>query len=177
MSTPTSDPADVLERAWCGHATAVFRFALRCVRRRDLAEDLTSEAFLALGRHLDAVVVEQLPSWLFTVVKNRAVDHWRRLGTERRHALRAPQGAAAAAGGDDVRALLRSPALKPVHRACLTLHYAHGMTRAEVAARTGLSETQVKGHLQYGLALLRLQVMRSARGPARRSLPPSRPRC
>jgi DNA-directed RNA polymerase specialized sigma24 family protein len=29
------------------------------------------------------------------------------------------------------------------------------MTRAEVAAATGLSETQVKGHLQYALSLLR----------------------
>ena len=31
----------------------------------------------------------------------------------------------------------------------------HGMTRAEVAAATGLSEIQVKGHLQYALSLLR----------------------
>ena len=155
MSTATSGSADVLERAYRGHAAAVFRFALRCVGRRDLAEDLTSEAFLVLGRHLDAVVVEQLPSWLFKVVKNRAVDHWRRLGTERRYAERAPQGAVPAASGEDVRALLRSRALKPVHRACLMLRYAHGMTRAEVAARTGLSETQVKGHLQYALGLLR----------------------
>ena len=30
-----------------------------------------------------------------------------------------------------------------------------GMTRAEIADKTGLSETQVKAHLQYGLELLR----------------------
>jgi DNA-directed RNA polymerase specialized sigma24 family protein len=29
------------------------------------------------------------------------------------------------------------------------------MTRSEIAATTGLSETQVKGHLQYALTLLR----------------------
>jgi DNA-directed RNA polymerase specialized sigma24 family protein len=29
------------------------------------------------------------------------------------------------------------------------------MTRAEIAQKTGLSETQVKGHLQYALKLLR----------------------
>jgi DNA-directed RNA polymerase specialized sigma24 family protein len=29
------------------------------------------------------------------------------------------------------------------------------MSREEVAAQTGLSENQVKGHLQYGLKLLR----------------------
>jgi DNA-directed RNA polymerase specialized sigma24 family protein len=35
------------------------------------------------------------------------------------------------------------------------LRYVHGMTRAEIAAQMGLSETQVKGHLQYALTLLR----------------------
>jgi RNA polymerase sigma-70 factor (ECF subfamily) len=35
------------------------------------------------------------------------------------------------------------------------LRYVHGMSRSEIAERTGLSEVQVKGHLQYALALLR----------------------
>jgi RNA polymerase sigma-70 factor (ECF subfamily) len=51
--------------------------------------------------------------------------------------------------------LLESKDLKPVHRTCLMLRYVHGMTRADIAAQTGLSETQVKGYLQYGLELLR----------------------
>ena len=29
------------------------------------------------------------------------------------------------------------------------------MTRVEIAAETGLAETQVKGHIQYALSLLR----------------------
>jgi DNA-directed RNA polymerase specialized sigma24 family protein len=37
----------------------------------------------------------------------------------------------------------------------MMLRYVHGMTRAEIAEKVGLSETQVKGHLQYGLKLLR----------------------
>jgi DNA-directed RNA polymerase specialized sigma24 family protein len=35
------------------------------------------------------------------------------------------------------------------------LRYVYGMTRAEIAAKTGLSEMQVKGYLQYGLEVLR----------------------
>jgi DNA-directed RNA polymerase specialized sigma24 family protein len=35
------------------------------------------------------------------------------------------------------------------------LRYVHGMTRAEIASRVGLSESQVKGYLQYALVLLR----------------------
>jgi DNA-directed RNA polymerase specialized sigma24 family protein len=45
--------------------------------------------------------------------------------------------------------------LKPVHRTCLILRYVHGLGRAEIASTTGLSEMQVKGHLQYGVGLLR----------------------
>ena len=31
------------------------------------------------------------------------------------------------------------------------MHYVYGMTRAEIAGKTGFSEMQVKGYLQYGL--------------------------
>ena len=44
--------------------------------------------------------------------------------------------------------LREATGLKPVHRACLILRYVHGMTRAEIAARLGLTDNQVKGHLQ-----------------------------
>ena len=45
--------------------------------------------------------------------------------------------------------------LKSVHRLCVMLRYVYGMTRAEIAAETGLTDMQVKGHLQYALSLLR----------------------
>jgi RNA polymerase sigma-70 factor (ECF subfamily) len=51
--------------------------------------------------------------------------------------------------------MLEGAGLKPVHRMCVMLRYVHGMSRAEIATETGLSETQVKGHLQYALGLLR----------------------
>jgi DNA-directed RNA polymerase specialized sigma24 family protein len=35
------------------------------------------------------------------------------------------------------------------------LRYVHGSSRSEIASQLALSETQVKGHLQYALALLR----------------------
>lgn len=51
--------------------------------------------------------------------------------------------------------LAANPALKAVHRVCLILRYVYGYSRAEIAGETGLTETQVKGHLQYALTLLR----------------------
>ena len=122
--------------------------------QREVAEDLTSEAFLALHRNLAAIDQSQLPGWLLTVVRNRARDWWRRQMVERRYAEQfaaAPEPEAPPVE----RWLLDSTDLKQVHRVCLALRYVQGMTRAELSARTGLTEMQVKGHLQYALTLLR----------------------
>ena len=45
--------------------------------------------------------------------------------------------------------------LKPVQRVCLELHYVWGYTVSEIAKRLGLTDGQVKGHLQRALRLLR----------------------
>src|SRR5215510_6565796 len=141
------------EEVYARHVEAVFRFASSVVGRKDLAEDLTSEAFLALWRNFDGIDQEKFPGWLIAVVRNRALDWWRRQQVERHWKQEMPS-----AQSDAPRLelwILDSPDLKPVHRTCLMLRYVHGMTRAEIAARLALSETQVKGYLQYALALLR----------------------
>jgi RNA polymerase sigma-70 factor (ECF subfamily) len=142
------------EELYHRHVQAVLRFALSVAGRRDVAEDLTSEAFLALHRNLDSIDQSQLPGWLLTVVRNRARDWWRRQVVERRY-MEELATAPSAAMPVLEHWLLESGDLKRVHRVCLMLRYVHGMTRAEIAAQTGLTETQVKGHLQYALTLLR----------------------
>ena len=140
------------DEVYHAHVQSVYRFAMRCVSNRELAEDLTAEAFLALYQHWEEIERARLPAWLLTVVRNRARDHWRRQEVERRHA----EGLARPEPGHVPEAgFLDCPGLKPAHRVCLTLRYVHGMTRAEIASTTGLSEMQVKGFLQYALELLR----------------------
>jgi RNA polymerase sigma-70 factor (ECF subfamily) len=143
------------EELYRTHVRAVFRFAMSIAGDRATAEDLTSEAFLALHRNMDSIDQSLLPAWLLTVVRNRARDLWRRKSVE----TRALESLAASRSNVDEppleRWLLESPDLRPIHRTCLMLRYVHDMTRAEISAKLGLSETQVKGHLQYGLALLR----------------------
>ena len=142
------------------HSAAVFRFAVRCVGRRDVAEELTSDAFLALHQHLDSIDTSQLPSWLFTVVRNRATDYWRRQGREQDYlATSASFSVPAKADQDTVEMwVARNPALKPVHRLCIILRYVYGMTRQEIADQAGLTDNQVKGHLKYALTLLRREM-------------------
>jgi RNA polymerase sigma-70 factor (ECF subfamily) len=139
------------------HVQAVYRFALSITRRKDVAEDLTSEAFLALNREMASIDPSQLPAWLLTVVRNRARNLWRHQMVEDRYASEkaplAPVSAPPASALEEW--ILEGAGLKPVHRLCVMLRYVSGMTRAEIARETGLTETQVKGYLQYALALLR----------------------
>ena len=143
------------EELYRKHVQAVFRFALHCVARQDVAEDLTSEAFLALYRNLDTIDESLLPGWLITVARNRARNFWRRQKVEQRYAefLRDPPAETTPSSVE--KRLLEMADLKPVYRMCLIMRYVHGMTRGEIAEQMGLTEIQVKGHLQYARQLLR----------------------
>jgi RNA polymerase sigma-70 factor (ECF subfamily) len=140
------------------HLSAVFRYAVKCVGRREVAEEITSEAFIALFRALDEVESDRLPGWLFTAVRNRAIDFWRRSALERRYHGGLDPEPTAAVPSRIQEWLDAVPALKPVHRACLILRYVHGLERTGIAARLGLTENQVKGHLQYAHQLLRKEL-------------------
>ncbi len=157
-----SIPMQSYESVYRQHRNAVMRFAIQCIGNREIAEELTADAFLELHRHWDSIDTERLPSWLFTVVKNRAADHWRRTELERRYFAAEASGSERTHAPELRQGLFDSDALKPVHRICLTLRYVHEMTLSEIAARMGLSEIQVKGHLQYGRELLRKQLSREA---------------
>jgi RNA polymerase sigma-70 factor, ECF subfamily len=148
---------ETFERSYTKYRDIVMRFAIRCIGRRDMAEELTAEAFLELHRHWQQIDTDRLPSWLFTVVKNRAADQLRRLNLEREY-LSTEQPPMRSKEPEWERGLFDHEALKPVHRICLTLKYVHEMTLEEIAARLGITEVQVKGYLQYGRGLLRKQL-------------------
>jgi RNA polymerase sigma-70 factor (ECF subfamily) len=141
------------------YAAQVFRYALKCVGKRDVAEDITSDVFLTLFRNLSSVDTSRLPGWLFAVARNRAVDYWRRAEVEARYLSSLAPAEASHEPALEFW-LADTKALKPVHRACLILRYAHGMDRAAIARRLGLTENQVKGHLQYALTILRRELER-----------------
>jgi RNA polymerase sigma-70 factor, ECF subfamily len=138
------------------HVDAVFRIVLRSVSRREIAEEITSEVFLTLYQNVDSISPDQLPAWLFTVAKRRAADYWRRWYLEERWSnqdTRESEAIFPEFSLDDL--LAKCSSLKPVHRVCVILRFAQGMSRSEIAVQTGLTELQVKGNLQYALKLLR----------------------
>lgn len=151
----TQDAGGDFRRAYEEHAAAVLRYAIRCTGRREIAEELTSEAFLRMYQHRHEVDMPRAGAWLTTTVKNLAMDYWRRQEVERRAGLERPVEAPASPLEGNWEDLLDHPSLKAEHRLCLTLHYVHGMEGKEITSHTGLTANQVKSSLQYGLKLLR----------------------
>jgi RNA polymerase sigma-70 factor (ECF subfamily) len=152
---------DTFESVYRKYRETVMRFAVRCVGRRDIAEEFTAEAFLELHRHWREIDTNRLPSWLFTVVKNRAADHLRHADLERRYVLRQPCRTASRPS-EPFTGLFEHKDLKPVHRICLMLRYVDEMTLEEIACHLGVTEVQVKGRLQYARGLLRKEFVHSA---------------
>lgn len=150
------------DEVYASYASAIYRFCLRAVSRPEVAEDLTSDVFVLYHENQHKLTEEQLPGWLFTVAKRRAADFWRHHYVEQRWSTAQSEQLPDTSDPEFSLEILleRCRPLKPVHRTCLILRFRHGMSRAEIAAQTGLSELQVKGHLQYALHLLRNYIER-----------------
>lgn len=151
------------ERIYRETVDDVFRYAWRCTGRREIAEEITSDVFLALYRNIAGIQKEWIKPWLFRVTKNHAVDYWRRRDVEQRLAQEIPPPPSVSEPMIP-RVILESAELKASHRACLILRYVHGMDREEIAKTTGLTGNQVKSCLQYGLRLLRKHVEATKKG-------------
>lgn len=155
----TSRPLDdtqlkEFEKVYREEVDHVFRYAMGCTARREVAEEITSEVFLALYRNFAGVEASWRKAWLFRVAKNMAVNHWRKGRKERE----LPEGTDIPGESgipEAAESILDHGDLKPSHRTCLILRYVHGMDRDEIVAATGMSLNQVKSCLQYGLRLLR----------------------
>jgi len=74
---------ETFESVYSSYRDDVLRCAIRFSGRRDLAEELTADAFLELQRRWGRIDTERLPSWLFALVEKRASQQLKRLGLER----------------------------------------------------------------------------------------------
>ncbi|MGW5522796.1 RNA polymerase sigma factor [Gordonia sp. NPDC003950] len=116
---------------------AVYGYVLRRCSDRGVAEDVTSETFLAA---MDTVRrdTDLMPSvaWLIGVARHKLADHWRRAQRTPEPVDEIPESA-----GDDWDAHLDRmiahhtlAQLSPIHRAALTLRYVDDLPVAECAA-------------------------------------------
>lgn len=123
------------------------------------AEDVVQDAFVRVWRRRDRLDdLRQLDGYLFTAVRNLALDHQRRGAREGARLL----AAAPAAGGEprrdgpDVERIDRAlQGLPPEQREVVVLHVHLGLSFAEVAQRTGAPLGTVHSRYRYAMTRLR----------------------
>lgn len=119
----------------------VYGYLLHRCGDEPLAEDLTSDVFLAAARSVSAGAVGTLSiAWLITVARNKLVDYWRRQAREERglHVLGQDPGPADPL--DDIeegRALVTLRRLPASYQAVISLRYLDGLPVSQVAVEMG----------------------------------------
>jgi RNA polymerase sigma-70 factor (ECF subfamily) len=110
---------------------------------RGVAEDLTSETFLAVVRAEARPDPAPLSApWIVGIARHKLADHWRRRGREERLLARTATEAEVDPWNATVDGLLTESVLArldPDHRAVLTFRYLDGLSVPEVAALLGRS--------------------------------------
>jgi RNA polymerase sigma-70 factor, ECF subfamily len=123
---------------------------------RDDVDDLVQDVFLAAWKGLEGLRDSAaFGGWLMTIARNRAADFHRRGGPDQplSPALQAHDATAERAEALGVLAVIRS--LPDAYRDTLVLRLVEGLTGAEIAQRTGLTEGSVRVNLHRGMKLLR----------------------
>ncbi len=66
------------EKAYLDYSDKIFRFLVWKSGDVELAEDLTSEAFIRAWRSRDKYRGGSLQAWLYAIARNALTDHWRK---------------------------------------------------------------------------------------------------
>jgi len=153
--------AGAFETLYARHRGALYRFVLRSLKDRAVAEELFQEAWIRVIEARERYAPSaRFSTWLYTIAHNLLVDHWRRKGLVLVDSDEEP------ASGDDpaqrvearqaaARFLQALEALPPAQREAFLLHEEAGLSVAEIAAATGSNEEAAKSRLRYAMAKLK----------------------
>ena len=162
--------AGAFEELYWRHKGGLYRFVLRSVRDRAVAEELYQEIWMraieARGRY---EVQAKFTTWLYTIAHNRLVDHWRARGLKvvastDDEESGVPEPAAAPSAEphrvSEARETLERlaaalAALPLVQREAFLLHHEGELTVAQIAEATGANEEAAKSRLRYAMGKLR----------------------
>ena len=147
----------------------VFSLVYRMVRDREVAEDLSQDAFIRVLNHLDKYRSEfKLSSWLFKIANNVAIDHLRKRQLDTISIHGSPHAstatdieatsfdiedggenaldemAAKELGGEIERAIAK---LRPEYRACIMLRHVEGRSYEDIASTLDLPLGTVKTYI------------------------------
>lgn len=156
--------AHAFQTLYSRHRGGLYRFVLRSLKDRAVAEELFQEAWIrVIEARKRYAASARFSTWLYAIAHNLLVDHWRRKGLALveltdEHAAPDNPGGEVQARESAARFLQALEALPPAQREAFLLHEEAGMTVAEIAAATGTNEEAAKSRLRYALSKLRAAV-------------------
>lgn len=162
------------EELYRRHHHRVLLLARKLCAGRELAEEVAQDAFTSLwrGAHAYRPGAGSVPAWLTGIVRNRAIDTWRRAAARPVEVPAPDDGPGELRAGVCVQpaAPERAAALSLIgdlpapQREAVFLAYFGEMTHSEIAAFAGAPLGTVKGRIRLGLERLRLGVEREGAG-------------
>ncbi|HET9225916.1 MAG TPA: sigma-70 family RNA polymerase sigma factor [Thermoanaerobaculia bacterium] len=150
---------DAFQSFYDRHASRVVGYACKLARDRHLAEDVTQEVFTSVWTKAASFHPERgdAPGWLYTLTRNKFIDHWRRGSKttteeidDRR--LPAPQGEQKDLNLTMKQALAHVP---PDQRRAIEMAYFGGLTYQETAGELELPVGTLKSRIRMGLRAMR----------------------
>jgi RNA polymerase sigma-70 factor (ECF subfamily) len=152
-------------RLYDKYYSQILGYIYHCTLDSPVAEDLTSNVFLAVFRHLGRYKWRQIPfrAWLFRVATNEVRMYWRRkkrfkiVGLKIDDEEHSPQSSAIdnMTSAEEYRLLHKALLeLTLKYRTVIILRYFEDKAIAEICEITGKKEGTVKAQLHRGLAKL-----------------------
>lgn len=142
------------------HAGRVLAYARQIGRDDSIAEDIVQEVFTAVWTRAGTFRPDRgdAAGWLYVLLRNKLVDHWRRHGG--RHGEELPEDAALAAAvqdGSDARLIVRQALSRvdPGPREAIEMAYFGGLTYEETAGQLNLPVGTLKSRIRKGLQAMR----------------------
>jgi RNA polymerase sigma-70 factor (ECF subfamily) len=121
----------------------VYDYVLHRCRNATIAEDLTSETFLAAVKELrNGSSATVTVAWLIGIARHKLVDHWRRVAREERRLIAVgapPESELPLSDIEPGRGMDVLATLNPMQTAALVLRHVDGLPVPEVARALGRS--------------------------------------
>ena len=158
--------AGAFETLYARHRGGLFRFVLRAVKDRGVAEELFQEVWVRVIEARERYAPKaRFTTWLYTIAHNLLVDHWRKKGLSlvALDSADVPSESANPARQAEAREALTRlvhalEALPAAQREAFLLHEEGGLSVAEIAAATGAGEEAAKSRLRYAMGKLKAAV-------------------